>query len=302
MKKILIAGILTTMVGAASATETASVNVYGKMRIYQESYKAGTAGSLTQQTNSGSRLGFKGKEDLGSGLNAFFTLETSVGADSPTPTSLGDRTSIVGLSTSNGSIALGRDKHSVVRLLDNFDSMGNVYGSSADTIHAEQDSRVENATFLSAVLAKGVKINYQYSNSETAGVKSTHVGGFDLSLNDIFSASYARYDNRSTSVSDVVGAKFKIASSDTTLFGIYSRDKVIGIETEGKSIGINQKLGGNLVALASYGRKQGVKAINAGLTYNFSKRTMLHARIVDQNADDNANDVRRYGLGIEHNF
>lgn len=301
MKKAIIAAMLATSIGAANASDPA-VTVYGKMRIYQESYKAGTAGSLTQQTNDSSRLGFKGTEDLGGGFKAFFTLETGVGADAPAPTTLGDRTSIVGLSTSTGSIGLGRDKHSVVRVLDNFDAMGNVYGSSAGTIHANQGSRVQNATFLSITPFKGLTVNYQYSSSETAGVKSTQAGGLNLDLGKMITASYARYDNGSTSVSDIIGGKFNFDATGTSIFAIYSQNKVTGVETEGKSIGVNQKLGSNLVALASYGEKQNVKAMNAGLTYNFSKRTMLHARVVDENANDNANDVRRYGLGLEHNF
>lgn len=301
MKKLITAGILTTLVGVANAADP-SVTVYGKMRIYQESYKAGTAGAVTQQTNDSSRLGFKGTEELGGGLKAFFTLETGIGADAPAATTLGDRTSVVGLSSSTGSIGLGRDKHSVVRVLDNFDAMGNVYGSSAGTIHAAQGSRVQNATFLSATPLKGLTVNYQYSSSEVSGVKSAQAGGIDLALGKMITASYARYDNGTTSVSDIVGGKVNLEATGTSIFAIFSQDKVTGVETEGKSIGVNQKLSGNLVALASYGEKQGVKAINAGVTYNFSKRTMLHARVVDENANNNANDVRRYGLGLEHNF
>lgn len=301
MKKAIIASLLATVVGAANAADP-SVTVYGKMRIYQESYKAGTASALTQQTNDSSRLGFKGTEDLGGGLKAYFTLETGVGADSPSATTLGDRTSVVGLSSNLGTIGLGKDKHSIARIQDNFDAMGNSFGSSVGTIHAAQGSRVANATFVSATLIKGITASYQYANSETAGVKATQGMGLDVALGDSLSASYARYDNGTTSVSDAVGAKFTLAPTGTTLFGLYSQDKVAGVETKGKSVGVNQKLGGNLVAMASYGEKEGVKAMNAGLTYNLSKRTMVHARFANEDADTNSSDVRRYGIGLEHNF
>ena len=180
--------------------------------------------------------------------------------------------------------------------------MGNVYGSSAATIHAGQGFRVQNATFLSATPVKGLTINYQYSSSETAGVKAIQAGGVDLSFGKSFSASLARYNNGTTSVSDIVGGKFNLDATGTTIFVIHSQDQVAGVKSEGKSIGINQKLGTNLAALASYGEKSGVKAMNAGVTYNLSKRTMLHVRFVDENSDTAANDVRRYGLGLEHNF
>lgn len=301
MKKAIIASVLATMVGAVNAADP-SVTVYGKMRIYQESYKAGTADAITQQSNDTSRLGFKGTEDLGKGLKAFFILETGIGADSPSASTLGDRTSVVGLSSNLGSIALGKDKHSVARMLDNFDAMGNSFGSSVATIHASQGTRVANTAFASASLIKGVTANYQYSTSETAGVKATQGMGLDVALGNNLSASYARYDNGTTSVSDAVGAKFTLSTTGTTLFSLYSQDKVLGVETKGKSVGVNQKLGTNLLALASYGEKEGVKAMNAGLTYTLSKRTMLHARFVNEDADTNSSDVKRYGVGLEHNF
>lgn len=301
MKKAIIASILATLVGAANAADP-SVTVYGKMRIYQESYKAGTAGAITNQTNDSSRLGFKGTEELGGGLKAFFTLETGIAADAPAATTMGDRTSIVGLSSSLGSISLGRDKHSVGRIHDSFDAMGNSYGSSVSTIHSNQGYRVQNAAFISVKPIKGVTVNYQHSSSETAGIKSAQIGGIDLALGKTITASYARYDNGTTSITDLIGGKINIDTTGTTFFGIYSEDKVSGVKTEGKSIGVNQKLSGNLVALASYGKKEGVKAVNAGVTYNLSKRTMLHARFVNENSQTNTNDVRRYGLGLEHNF
>ena len=92
MKKIAIATILAAVSIAASA----QVTVYGKMRMYEESVTVGSAAAVTSLTNDSSRLGFKGTEALGGGLSANFTVETTVGADAPAATSLGDRTVIVG--------------------------------------------------------------------------------------------------------------------------------------------------------------------------------------------------------------
>lgn len=299
MKKILLAGAFTLI--ASSGFAQSNVEIYGKMRIYQESYKAGTASSLNQQTSDASRLGFKGTEDLGNGLKAFFVLETAVASDAPSATTLGDRTSIVGLSNSMGSFSMGRNKHSVGLLADRFDAMQNFLGTSVGTIHSLQGYRIQNAVFVTATPVKNVSLNYQMASSETSGVSNTHAGGIDLTFGNL-STSYSRYDNQAGNTSDVIGAKYNLESIGSTLFAMYSENTVSGTESKGKSIGINQKLGPNLMALASYGEKEGTKAINTGLNYSLSKRTSLLVRYAKENAENNANDVRRVGVGIEHNF
>ena len=146
MKKTLVAAAMAALATSVSAQ---NVEVYGKMRIYQERDTVGTAAALTKQSNDTSRLGFRGTEDLGNGLKAFFTLETGIGADQPAATTMGDRTSIVGISTSAGRIALGRDKHQVTRVLDAYDALENAFGTTVGTVHQAHGSRVQNAAFVS---------------------------------------------------------------------------------------------------------------------------------------------------------
>ena len=291
MKKIAISAMLIGLMGFAQA----QVTVYGKARVYEESTKVGAADAVVSLTNDSSRLGIKGGEDLGNGLRAGFVIETTVGVDAPTANGLGDRTTIVGLSNKIGSIAGGRDKHSIARTLDNFDAMGNSFGSSAGVIHASQGSRVQNALFVSATPIAGLTVNYQNANSEVAGTTNAQAGSIDYTVGPI-AATVARYDSGATSASNIVGAKFKMAK--TTLFGIYSKDTVSNVETSGKSVGINQAMGA-VIALASYGEKEGTKAYNLGATYNLSKNTMLHARYVKESATV---DTTKMGVGMELNF
>lgn len=280
---------------AAMGIAQAQVTVYGKVRMYEESTTIGSASAVTSLTNDSSRLGFKGTEALGNGLSANFVIETSVATDAPAATTLGDRTAIVGLSNKFGSIAGGRDKHSVARTLDNFDAMGNTFGSSAAVIHAAQGSRLQNALFVSATPIAGLTVNYQNANSEVAGTTNAQAGSIDYTVGPV-SATFARYDNGTTSVSNIAGARYTYAK--TTLFGMYSEDKVAGVESTGKSVGIAQSMG-VITALASYGEKQGTKAYNLGATYGLSKNTMLHARYVKEVA---AVDTQKIGVGVEMNF
>lgn len=302
-KAILATAVVLATMGAASAQP--AVEIYGKMRIYQERDKTGTASAVTKQSNDTSRLGFRGTEDLGQGMKAFFALETGIGPDQPAATTMGDRTSIVGLSTNHWRLGLGRDKHQVTRVIDSFDPMENSFGTTAGTIHQAHGSRVQNATFLSATPIKGVNVHYQHSSSETAGVRSVQAYGADATFGAV-SLGAARYDNGLSAAekdaSTTVGAKVAVGSAGTTLFALYSDDTVDGAESQGKTVGVQQKLSGALTVMASYGEKQNVDGYAVGATYNLSKRTMLHARFRDEDSTIAANDRRQFGLGLEHNF
>ena len=91
MKKSLVA---LALAGAfASAAQAQLIEMYGivDMGFVQESggptgpTSAGTAkgaiNKLTSGAQSGTRLGFKGTEDLGGGMKALFVLETGIAAD-----------------------------------------------------------------------------------------------------------------------------------------------------------------------------------------------------------------------------
>ena len=84
MKKSLLAlAVLTAITGAASAQS--SVTLYGKVDLGLVLDAGGAAGKsvrISSGVTGGSRLGFKGVEDLGGGMKAAFQLETGYCADS----------------------------------------------------------------------------------------------------------------------------------------------------------------------------------------------------------------------------
>jgi predicted porin len=127
MKKSLLAlAVLGAFAGAASAQT--SVTIYGLIDAsvgYIDDDVAGKAWSVNSGQMSGSRLGFRGTEDLGGGLSAIFTLEngfsvdagtfgqsgrntTSGGATIPGATRLFGRQAWVGLQGGFGAVRLGR--------------------------------------------------------------------------------------------------------------------------------------------------------------------------------------------------
>ncbi|HEX2530619.1 MAG TPA: porin, partial [Burkholderiaceae bacterium] len=113
MKKSLLAfAVLNVFAGGAYAQT--SITLYGIVDagiVYERGGAAGNVSKLTSGVQSGTRLGFKGTEDLGGGLSAKFVLETGIAADTggfnQNGTAFG-RQAYVGLDGGWGSITLGR--------------------------------------------------------------------------------------------------------------------------------------------------------------------------------------------------
>ena len=295
MKKIAISALLVGLMGMAQA----DVGVYGKIREYQESYTLGTASALTRLTNDTSRFGVKASENVGNGITVSGVIETGVAMDAPSATTLGDRTAIVSLTNSFGTLSTGRDKHVVTRALDNFDVLENTYGTIVGSIHSAQGSRVQNAVFLTTAPMAGFTGTYQIANSETAGTTNVQAGSINYSVGAL-SATVAKYDDSVSSASTTAGVKYTIASTGTTLFGLYSDDKVSNVSTTGKSIGVSQTVSPQLALLANYGENSnGTTGKAVGAAYAMNKSLTLHARY---SFIDAASDVTQYGVGVEYNF
>lgn len=295
MKKIAISALLIGLMGFAQA----DVTVYGMGRVYEESSTVGTAAGVTSLTNDKSRIGFKAGDDLGNGLKAFANIEVSVGIDAPAASTLGDRIALIGLSNQYGSVGLGRDKTALTKSLDAFDAMGgDLFGSSAAAIHSYQGTRLSNTVFLTANIVDGLAAKYEMSNSEVAGTPNPYTASVVYSTGPV-AATYARYDNGVSSLTNAYGAKFTMAKTGTTVFGLYSDDTVSGVNTIGKSVGVTQSLAPKLTAMGSYGVNGTLTAYNLGANYDLAKSTKVLARYV---RETNTTDTTRYGVGLEYSF
>jgi predicted porin len=112
MKKTLIALAALAATGAVMAQS--SVTLYGVVDVGFTSVNNSGTGStdntgLTSSNMTTNRLGFRGTEDLGGGLKAKFQIETSLAADAPAASSIGDRGAWVGLEGGFGEVRLGRE-------------------------------------------------------------------------------------------------------------------------------------------------------------------------------------------------
>ena len=112
MKKVLFT--LFALGASCTALAQSSVTIYGVADAGLVVDKNAAGDRLTRVASgvaSGSRLGFKGKEDLGGGLSALFVLESGFNIDTGTSGQGGllfGRQAYVGLSGKGGTVTLGR--------------------------------------------------------------------------------------------------------------------------------------------------------------------------------------------------
>lgn len=174
--------MLALMLGASAATAAAQSNVtiYGivDMALVRESGGVANTTKLTSGVEAGSRLGFKGTEDLGGGMAAIFLLENGFQSDTG---ALGQggllfgRQAYAGLQTPSGTITFGRQytpQYLAVAAVDPFGS-----GTAGDTKNlmaatGNSASRMDNAVkYVSPVLG-GFTVELVYGAGEVSGDSS----------------------------------------------------------------------------------------------------------------------------------
>lgn len=184
MKKSLLAlAVLGAFAGAASAQS--SVTVYGIVDLGLTSVdngsRAGRINGINSGNQSASRIGFKGTEDLGNGLNATFQLEQTIAADtgvtgSTTGGGSFNRIATVGLqSAAFGTVNLGRQTSVIKDAYDAIDPFGD--GGSIAPISAiffnqalnSDAGRISNSIKYSTPSFGGFKAQAAYQFGETAG-------------------------------------------------------------------------------------------------------------------------------------
>ena len=109
MQKKLIALAVAGLVSAPAFAQS-NVTIYGVADAYMGFGSHGDNDMAAVNSNglSGSRIGFRGAEDLGNGLKAVFTFEQGYNVDDGTGLGGNSRQSFVGVSGGFGTVSLGR--------------------------------------------------------------------------------------------------------------------------------------------------------------------------------------------------
>jgi len=307
-----------------------SLTLYGIVDagvVYERGAPAGSVTKLTSGVQSGSRLGFKGMEDLGGGLSAKFALEAGFNTDTG---SLGQggllfgRQAWVGLGNRWGDLSFGRQYTPHYLLLDQVDPFGTGLAGSATNLMSTT-TRMNNTVKLATPDWRGFTGELAYGFGEVPGdstanrqlgaslgfargplvVKIAHdrvedAAGIDNARNTLLGG---RYDFGMAAASLGVGLNRGTGAAD-------NRDYMLGVTVP---VGAG-------ALLASFTRKDDRSGGNAdadqwalGYTYALSRRTNLYtsfARIENDpgagftvgNATEPGSGDKAFNIGIRHKF
>jgi predicted porin len=328
MKKTIIAAAVAASVAAPTAF--ADVTVYGK--IHQSLTDANAAAAVNNvtasadyenQTSNSSRIGFKGNEDMGNGMSAFFLMEWA--ADTTDAAAAGGaRDGYVGLKGDFGTLAFGRMAGATKATLygigndpmaDSFDGV-DFSGSFA----SKADRHNDVVAYKNSL--NGVNVTLAAAGNETDDNFAHTSIGLDTTVGGVKVAIAQLNSDGTGKDTTIAGAKM---SFDALTVGVVYEDAenvpaagtILGTATgaigdqETTGISATYKMGNNVLGLAYVdgdydisGTKTDFDATWVTLTHNMSKRTSVYAQFGDMEFKSGANsaDADGYTLGLVHKF
>lgn len=336
MQKKLIAMAVAGLV-AAPAFAQSNVTIYGIVDAYVQS----TFSSDGQRSNgldsggaSGSRIGFKGVEDLGNGLKGLFVLEYGLSNDVNSGID-SSRQTYVGLSGKFGTVVGGRLQTPGKSASDDYDVTGQAWYSPmqamqkyvSPSIHTS--SRLDNTAAYISPTYYGLTATVAYSFAEETivGANRGNVGALGIKYaNGPLAATYVFHTLSNYGASDVeINEHFLGASYDFGRFAVMGSAQVADAKANTNrayQIGGSMKVGSAGKVVLQYAKastqvnKGDADAYAVGYFHSLSKRTDLYAGLGRMNNNDfgtagygaikapitpDAN-VTTYGFGMRHKF
>lgn len=168
-KKALVLALFSTAALPLTAhADSSNVTLYGRMNVSVESTKIEDSRRITEVVDNNSRIGFRGKEDLGDGMAAVFQIESRIKADTG-GTTLGSRDTWVGLTGPFGEVRMGRMTSPTYYATVDYVSMHNHdTGNSSDALFDTNVSpyanvRNDNTVYYATPSINGFKLETAYS-------------------------------------------------------------------------------------------------------------------------------------------
>jgi predicted porin len=305
MQKKLIALAVAGLV-AAPAFAQSNVTVYGvvDMGFVNESSNVdgdvGSRNAVDSGIQSGSRLGFRGTEDLGNGLKASFVLEMGLNVDTGTEgqgRAFG-RQAFAALSGGFGTVAIGRQYTPQFNLLAAADPFGQALIGGASNIYGWRGltaaGRVNNLLAYVSPSFGGMTVTAGYTFNALADENKANEGDARVwAVSPVYSngplmvgMNYHQVKVKGASQKNNVwdlAATYDLGVAK--LAAVYGQDKVTdgGEKTTHALLGATVPVGpaGKVLASYQYGKKDlsDAKAhqFNIGYTHDLSKRTNLYA-------------------------
>jgi len=322
MKKSLLAlAALTAFAGAASAQS--SVTLYGRVDL---SIGKGPGSDAKQMANgSGSRLGFRGVEDLGGGLSAIFNIEHRFNADTGAQTNaqrFWHGRSFVGLRGGFGEVVFGREYTTAFLQSQlaadpwGWDTVvsGTLGNGLNNAITGGAIAAVRNDSSITyKISASGFTFGAQIAEATDAFINvAKRPVNFALSYSGGPLAAAFGYERTGAEGVDTadwmtINASYNFGSFK--LGGLYGKgNTAAGADHQSYLLTATAPIGAGEFR-ASYGQLKNktadviaAKGFAFGYHYSLSKRTTIYADVMQNKADTIADSKTGYDFGIKHNF
>ena len=334
-RKFLAAALFASFPLVAAAQS--SVTIYGIADAAIAREDSGVAGGKRTVVNSGnqsgSRIGFRGVEDLGNGLKAAFNLEAAANLDTGTAdTALFGRRAVVGLQGNFGSVMIGREYTPVADIAAQTDITGQgLFGGNLNSFGAMRlTRRISNSVNYKSNVMGGFKVGLAYGAGEQTTGPSQNLKGIsaDYSYGVFYvGGAYQTYE-RLASGDDkelFVGAGLKLGPADVKFSYASANPEGLNNKFEQYNLGASYTMEANKFfvnvqqsKLASGARGTGW---SLGYTYAMSKRTNLYAAFANMSNNNKATfginsaatnvtppvtaldaDPKALSLGVRHSF
>ncbi|MBP1318273.1 porin [Herbaspirillum sp. 1130] len=346
MKRYIIGASMAGMaaLGTGIAQAQSSVTIYGLLDTGFTHESGGAGGSINKISSgifNGSRIGFKGAEDLGGGLSAVFLLESGFQVDTGAMGQGGllfGRQSYVGLNGDFGSVRVGRQYTPFDVLAGTSDPffagsaarMTNLFGENyVGGINGYYNNRINNSVTWSSPVFGGYSGDVGYGFGETAGnmAAARYVGA---SFGYASGPLYLRVAHQNINTVNDDGAAKNTGFGAYYDFGVLrlhgaaaiNKSTAAGVTTvDSRDLMVGAVIPAGIGrVMVSYVRKrdrlaaaQHASQVGLGYIYPMSKRTDLFAaygRINNSNGASykvgNAIEVgsgnQAWNLGIQHRF
>lgn len=341
MQKKLIALAVAGLVSGAAFAQS-NVTVYGVAGAYlqQLNTESTTAGVRTDakvnqvQTDgeSGSRIGFRGTEDLGGGLKANFTIESAIAMDTAGNAAasgqigLGNRQAFVGLSGNFGAVTMGRQYSAEFwHMAAKSDIWGYADWSALLGSGMAATTRVNNSIKYTSPSMSGFSAGLLYGFSEVAVAPKDTGKYMGLNLDYANGPVWVGLGHQTLNVDTLaangnntwtsLGASYNFGMA--TVSGNYQTRKagLTGAKENAYQLGVNFKIGANGAIIGQYANRNDKSATDLdskawalGYQHLLSKRTnlVIGASNVDQQSSaavlPTLLDTRKYYAGVRHTF
>jgi len=326
-----LAGALAALVSLAAQAQS-SLTVYGVADAGLLLERGGDGGNVQKIGNgqaSSSRLGFKGREDLGGGTVLTFILENGYSIDTGAAKQNGalfGRQALLCLSGAAGSLSIGHQYTPFYKALNNVgDPFQTGLAGNAQNVF-DGTTRVSNTVEYITPRVAGFSADVQYGLGETAGDSAGNrylsaSGSYEQGALTLVLAHQQKENSVATAHSRNTMLVARYRFGDITGHAAHARNRdVAGSESHDTLLGFTAQLGGTNTLMASVidhrdasAARQHARQAALGVTHGLSRRTDVYAaygHINNRNgavfrvgtAADSGSGTTGVNLGVRHVF